>query len=593
MTSADEIKAMLNGRAEDVCRMLFPEGRMMAGEFCVGGLSGERGQSLRVNPAKDGVWCDFATGEKGDNVLELWRAARGLSFAAALKEAADWLDVRLEPLEALRPAPRVETVRRKRPELEAVKPATGDRKLREDSPVWKYLTGDRGISGDVLRRYTIAECEGKHGAAYVLPYRDDAGKVEMVKRMALARPDGKKQMTTDGGKVLFGKKQATECGLDFVIVCEGEIDAMSWAMIDAPAVSVPYGASNHHWLENDLEWLDRFEKVFISFDADEAGDKGAAELVLRIGRERCWLVTMPDGCKDANDAIVSGRAAELEIALAEAKRQLPPELRDWSEFAMDAIDYMAGKTDPGIPVFFSPDFRIRESEMTIWTGFSGHGKTIILSQVIGDLCDAGHKCCIASFEQQPRKTLGDILRQRTRKASPNMDDLANGIKWKEGTLWFYDHVGSRKWEEVLETFRFAFRALGVTQFVIDSLLKCGISGDDFNRQKQMVDAICEFCNAFPVHVHLVAHARKREDETKIPMKLDVKGSGDITDLAWNGITVWRNKEKEAKAIERGRDDPEVRKMPDARVFVWKQRETGEEPTASLAFDHACKRFRIK
>jgi hypothetical protein len=43
----------------------------------VGNLRGDPGQSLSINLIT-GIWSDFSTGEKGSNLLELWRQVRGL-----------------------------------------------------------------------------------------------------------------------------------------------------------------------------------------------------------------------------------------------------------------------------------------------------------------------------------------------------------------------------------------------------------------------------------------------------------------------------------------------------------------------------------
>jgi hypothetical protein len=64
-------------------------------------------------------------------------------------------------------------------------------------------------------------------------------------------------------------------------------------------------------------------------------------------------------------------------------------------------------------------------------------------------------------------------------------------------------------------------------------------------------------------------------EDSPPDKLDVKGSGDITDAVHNGITVWRNKGKEQAVLLTERD---------AKLLMWKQREGGEEPFSVLSFD---------
>lgn len=54
------------------------------------------------------------------------------------------------------------------------------------------------------------------------------------------------------------------------------------------------------------------------------------------------------------------------------------------------------------------------------------------------------------------------------------------------------------------------------QFVVDSLAKLGMAEDDYNGQKQAMEAIVGFAHEMGVHVHLVAHPRKADDETKLP-----------------------------------------------------------------------------
>ena len=301
---------------------------------------------------------------------------------------------------------------------------------------------------------------------------------------------------------------------------------------------------------------------------------------------------MPEGVKDANEALQKGMADKLAERYGNAKPVTPPELRQAADFIGEVEAMMAGEAEPGLPVFFTGAWKVRPHEVTVWTGFSGHGKTMLLNQIIGDLVEGGETACVASLEQRPKKTLLDIVRQRSRKGEPSSEDLKAG--WVE-RLWFFDHVGSRDWRELIEVSKYAHRRFGVTQFVIDSLLKCGIAGDDYNEQKTFIEALSNFVSEFPVHVHLVAHAKKLQDETRPPDKLDVKGSGDITDLVCNGLTIWRNKAKE-RGIDEARmkgaidREAELRTKPDAKVLFWKQRETGEEPIALLDFDPVTKRF---
>ena len=62
-------------------------------------------------------------------------------------------------------------------------------------------------------------------------------------------------------------------------------------------------------------------------------------------------------------------------------------------------------------------------------------------------------------------------------------------------------------------------------------------------QKNFVRTLKESARITGIHVHLVAHMRKGENETRIGDKMDIKGSGEITDLADYAFIVFKNVEK--------------------------------------------------
>ncbi|EGT5751203.1 bifunctional DNA primase/helicase, partial [Cronobacter sakazakii] len=68
-------------------------------------------------------------------------------------------------------------------------------------------------------------------------------------------------------------------------------------------------------------------------------------------------------------------------------------------------------------------------------------------------------------------------------------------------------------------------------------------------QKAFVDALCDFKNKTNSHIILVTHSRKGDSEEKPTGKMDVKGSGAITDLTDNLFIIWRNKGRE-RALQR-------------------------------------------
>ena len=148
-------------------------------------------------------------------------------------------------------------------------------------------------------------------------------------------------------------------------------------------------------------------------------------------------------------------------------------------------------------------------------------------------------------------------------------------------LWLFNLVGTAKVDRLIEVMTYARRRYNCRHFLVDSLVKCGVPEEDYNAQKVLVERLCDFCYQFSVHVHLVAHARKGRDEYSPPNKLDVKGTGSITDLASNVFTVWRNKSKE-EAVRN--NEHHYDHAPDAMIACSKQRNGSWEGQIRLSFD---------
>lgn len=214
-------------------------------------------------------------------------------------------------------------------------------------------------------------------------------------------------------------------------------------------------------------------------------------------------------------------------------------------------------------------FRFRPAEVTLWPGINGHGKSLFTSQVAVDLMVNDETVCIASFEMKPAATMARMSRQAYGGPLPNIDFIRDFHRWTDGRLWLYDVQGTVKAERVIACGRFA-ASKGVKHFFVDSLMKCVRGEDDYNGQKDFVDALCALAKETGMHIHLIHHVKKLADENQKPGKFDAKGSGSITDQVDNVLTVWRNKRKE-KAKEAEELTNEMRAEPDTFVICDKQR----------------------
>lgn len=70
-----------------------------------------------------------------------------------------------------------------------------------------------------------------------------------------------------------------------------------------------------------IDVLSKKEAVYVAYDNDEAGRKGAKDVGRRIGYERTWFVPLPAGKKDLSEIVASGGTREdIEVCLARMVR---------------------------------------------------------------------------------------------------------------------------------------------------------------------------------------------------------------------------------------------------------------------------------
>ena len=233
--------------------------------------------------------------------------------------------------------------------------------------------------------------------------------------------------------------------------------------------------------------------------------------------------------------------------------------------------------------------RFREAEVTIWTGYNGHGKSLLLGQAVLGLVAQREKTCIASMEMRPAATLTRMARQGEGTINGTREFVrelySNDLAGKY--IWLYDQMGMVNADKIVAVGAYAQEKRGCSHFVIDSLLKCGISEDDYNGQKRFVDKLCTLARDTGIHIHLVCHSRKGKDEMTPPGKMDVRGAASITDQVDNVISVWRNKVKE-QSLETGNGyNPND---PDAMMIISKQRHGDWEGNCALWFDRHSQQF---
>jgi len=353
-----------------------------------------------------------------------------------------------------------------------------------------------------------------------------------------------------------------------LIICEGEIDALTWHQYGFHSVvSINSGANDKRWIEYNFKWLERFKKIFLSMDMDEAGRKEVEEISNRLGAWRVYDIELP--YKDCNECLQNKVDKEtITNALLNAKGFDREEIVCAVEYKELIIKNMlepekdyGRKT--GIELLDNKLKGWRGGEITVWTGRNGSGKTTAIMEVlILDIINEAKKGnllpgCLGSFEMRPEVLLswGTLQLQYLNGHIRNPDGitrleiekLIESIFWQMYVINIKDVISE---DMLFDLYEFAAQKYGCKVFILDSLMRVRLKNkkDKYEGQAHFMDRLARFADKFDCHVHLVVHPRKGEKDTDAPDSSAVKGAGEITDIAHNVISIYRLSDDQVEKI---------------------------------------------
>lgn len=245
--------------------------------------------NLSIN-LETGVWMCFRDGEKG-NVFTL---------ANKLGQRLDEHDVILRTYTQSTP------IYVEPPDFTEKAEALHQRALAERPMAMVDYIIDRKLSPGIIRKFHL----GWTGAAISQPYYDN----ERVVGIKYRAPDGFKFYETGSQRTLYNIDDVR--GAATVVLCEGESDTHAlWSQFDkstgvwhnariagVPGVGkgLPSRSTWELWAL-ELAWA---KKVYIAFDADEAGDAGSGVPMAIFGDKAVRL--RPTAGNDWSDHLATG-----------------------------------------------------------------------------------------------------------------------------------------------------------------------------------------------------------------------------------------------------------------------------------------------
>jgi twinkle protein len=222
-------------------------------------------------------------------------------------------------------------------------------------------------------------------------------------------------------------------GSEALLIVEGEMDALAVLTAGYPfVVSVPEGAmpardangeliyvpesTDDIDVKNDFkfaflraDWgrLSKVKRIVIGTDADEPGQRLAAELVRRLDRIRCSFITMPEGVKDWNELLVRDGPDAIRGVLRACKPYPISGVYHASDLpAEPPIRPMATGWEVVDKIL-----RPYAGAFMVVSGFPGHGKSTWTTQLAAQMAGIHDwTVAIASYEMRIKPYLTDSIR---------------------------------------------------------------------------------------------------------------------------------------------------------------------------------------
>ena len=466
--------------------------------------------------------------------------------------------------------------------------------LTDRNHVIEYC-GKRGLSKNVLDYLDIRE--DAHGNL-VFNFYDTNDVLTMVKYRpshSVDKSSGQAktwcQKDADTTPLLFNMNRVNTSKP--LLITEGEIDCAS--AIEAGylnTVSVPLGAGNLHWLEENWDWLDLFDSIIIWSDNDEAGEKMRKECIYRLGTWRTKYIITPQyyekngrqiPIKDVNDCLQMGGSEFVMSLISDAKDVPVKSVVDYSDIEELDVSKMDGiKT--GIKPLDNELMKIYYGTLTILSGRPGSGKTSIVDQAIAHTIDEEKPVFLFSREIPERISANwfNIIiagRRNLEEKCNNEGKTYYVVPYKtqkqmqefyREKLFIYKDSEPNDVQSVLRSAEECVRKFGCKLIVLDNLmmidLQCSES-DKNTAQTNFINDLIKFAAKFNVAVILIAHPRKTQDQNSDIEMYDISGSSNIINLAMRSIGLRRvsKKEKEDTKAKWGKYDVVLTIMKD-RLF---------------------------
>ena len=339
-----------------------------------------------------------------------------------------------------------------------------------------------------------------------------------------------------------------------VILTEGELDAITLhqnGFDNAVGTTVGAGTFDPDWVIA----LERTKQIYLCYDADNAGQKGALAVAKRLGYERCKNIILP--CKDANEYFLDHSKNDFQ-ELMKTSKQFG---LDGVISCRDALDILeceleSGEGSRGILTRWDNVNRIvsgwKPGDLIVVTALPKTGKTTFMLDITRDLVISGTPCLFFCLEMRPERLIRKFVEAQYRIDDVTLTHIHSARMLLESIpLYFGHNFKFQKTDDVLEVIREAVKRYDIKFVVFDNLhLLCRTE----QVNEKLAQAVLGFklmAEELEIPMVVIAQPRKKDSGSQEIMSAeDVKYSSAIHSDCDQMIILHRNR-KGSKAKDIG------------------------------------------
>lgn len=283
-----------------------------------------------------------------------------------------------------------------------------------------YFTG-RGLSAETVRRFGLVAVDG----FAVLPVFTK-GVCRSVCRRAMAPGAEPRYKNSRGAMPLWNSAAIERAAGAVLFVTEGIFDALSLEELGFPAVAL-CGAANTGRLLRALDvWERPPEKIVLAGDADAAGQSMNERLREQLTSRgiACAVLSLPTGCKDANEALVQDRDALRAACEAVTAPQTVQKETSLEEEFLAYLGRCGGAAvgSTGLPGLDKALDGGLHAGLTVLGAVSSMGKTSLMLQIADTLAAAGRSVLFITVEMSRMELLAkSAVRGTKERVRPLLD----------------------------------------------------------------------------------------------------------------------------------------------------------------------------